>query len=461
MNVKKIAYVLFLLLTVAETAKGQQVTISNNLLYDATLTPNLRVGLRLSPHWSTGLTAGYRPWPTSDETSKKWRHLLVSPDLRYWTDSVNVHHFFGINAVYSHYNVAEVKFPFGLWKGVRDERREGDLGAVGGYYGYSWPLGRHWNVEAFIGAALGYTSFKRYKCGHCGTKIGRKSQFFILPQAGVSIVYNIPGRQRQLAEVEPVIPQIIAVPRDVVDTVEQVSVPVVPVESQVVVPVTPTPTETKKPVCVAEELSKKYPVLAHVSDYQPYDQTRVMRKDSNALYVYFVVAKYKVENSFRGNSEVLDRIVDITRQIVADDNSCIKKIQIVGLASVEGGLWGNQRLAQRRANALQKYVQERVALPDSLFETVGAGEAWADFRDQLQDMIDGKIAPSNAAKVYGVPTKKELQQAINIIDREKDLTRREQRLRSMNGGRTWINIRHVLKDQRNSGYVRIYYDCKQ
>ena len=95
---------------------AQQVTISNNLLYDAWLTPNLRVGLRMSPHWSAGLTGGFRPWPTNDETTPKWRHLLISPDLRYWTDSVNVHHFFGVNLIYSHFNVAEVKFPLGyLW----------------------------------------------------------------------------------------------------------------------------------------------------------------------------------------------------------------------------------------------------------------------------------------------------------------------------------------------------------
>lgn len=75
---------------------------------------------------------------TDDHKSKKWKHLLVSPDLRYWTDSVNVHHFFGVNLIYSHYNVADVKFPFGLYKSVRNERRQGDLGALGIYYGYSY-----------------------------------------------------------------------------------------------------------------------------------------------------------------------------------------------------------------------------------------------------------------------------------------------------------------------------------
>ena len=87
---------------------SQQVTISNNLLYDAWLTPNLRVGFRMAPHWSIGLTGGYRPWPVSDEATRKYRHLLISPSVRYWKDSVNVHHFWGANLIYSHYNVGGI-----------------------------------------------------------------------------------------------------------------------------------------------------------------------------------------------------------------------------------------------------------------------------------------------------------------------------------------------------------------
>ena len=183
-----------------QTISAQQVTLSNNLLYDVWLTPNLRVGVRASEHWSLGLTAGYRPWPTSDETSRKWRHLLLSPEVRYWKDSVNVHHFFGANIIYSHYNVADVRFPFGLYPSVRDERRQGDLIAVGAFYGYSWPLGRCWNLEALIGIAVGYTKFESYACGQCGTKMSDESKMFLMPQAGINIVYNIPGRPRKQQE---------------------------------------------------------------------------------------------------------------------------------------------------------------------------------------------------------------------------------------------------------------------
>jgi len=429
--------VLLLFMSAANTLSAQQVTVGNNLLYDAWLTPNLRLGVRLSPHWSMGLTGGYRPWPTSDETSRKWKHLLLSPDLRYWIDSVNVHHFFGVNLIYSHYNVADVKFPFGLWKAVRDERRQGDLGAVGLFYGYSWPLGRYWNLEAHIGAAIGYTKFDNYKCGHCGTKIGTEKIVFVLPQAGLSVVYNIPGRPKPVAEpvmqVQPVVEA--------------------PVTAAVVVkPFVPALSPVADNTGLAGQLQKDNAVIAHISEYRPYDRTRILRKEKGALYVHYDLGKSQLSTDYRENKQVLDRIVDITRKILADSTSSVKKIQIIGLSSIEGNPAANERLAQNRALSLQRYIQQKVSVPDSMFETVGGGEAWSEFRDQLNDMVKGKTSHLSSLISH-------LQSAIEIIDTESNFVQRERRLKQLDKGRTWQYIKqHILKDQRNSGYIRIYFD---
>ena len=421
----------FFLLMTTETL-AQKVTVSNNLLYDATLTPNLRVGVRLSPRWSLGLTGGYRPWPTSDEQSTKWKHLLVSPDLRYWVDSVNVHHFFGINPIYAHYNISGIKLPFNLYQLDKESRYQGDFGGLGVFYGYSWPLGRHWNIEALIGGIVGYTKYDHYACGHCGKKLGNAKKVMVLPQAAVNVVYNIPGRKRLVAEPEPVV----VLTKPVVDTVvtHQVEVkPFIPV-------VTPVPDFTGR----AGQLQKDNPVLAHISQYKPYDRTRILRKEKGALYVHFDLGKSVLRADFRENKPTLDRIVDITRQILADTTSSVKKIQIIGLASIEGSIASNERLAQNRALALQHYLQQQVSVPDSMFDTVGGGEAWAEFRDQLNDIV-----VDNA----------QLKDAIDIIDSESDLNVRERKLRQLNKGRTWSYLKeHILKDQRNSGYLRIYYD---
>ena len=431
LNLLTLACILVLAIVSVQKVNAQDFTLSNNLLYDATLTPNLRMGVRLSKQWSLGLTAGYRPWPTDDNESKKWKHLLLSPDVRYWTDSVNVHHFFGFNLIYSHYNVAEVKFPFGLWKEVRDERRQGDLGAIGAYYGYSWPLGRFWNLEAHIGAAIGYTRFDRYECGHCGKKLGTENKIFLLPQAGVSIVYNIPGRPRKVEE-----PEVLPVVENPV-TAEVDFEPFVPALS-------PVP-EFKG---LAGLLQQDNAVVAHISEYQPYDRTRILRKEKDALFVYFDLGQSVLSTEYRENRATLDRIVEITRQIEGDTTSSVKKIQLVGLASIEGNPAVNERLAQNRALALQRYIQQEVIVPDSLFETVGGGEAWADFRAQLTDIV--KEGSENSMG---------LEKVIEIIDQEQDAVVRENRIKQLDKGRTWAYIKeHILKDQRNSGYIRIYYD---
>lgn len=418
-----------LLLFITQLVSAQQLTLSNNLLYDATLTPNLRMGLRLSPQWSMGVTAGFRPWPADDEVSRKWKHLLLSPDVRYWTDSVGVHHFFGFNLIYSHYNVADVKFPFGLWKSVRNERRQGDLGALGAYYGYSWPLGRYWNVEVYLGAALGYTWFNRYKCGHCGMKLGKDRKLFVMPQAGLSLVYNIPARPRQQAE-----------PVMTLQPLEEE--PVKPVAEKPFVPaLTPVP-------AVTPQLPEDNMVANHISDYRPYDRTRILRKEKEVLLVHFAVGKSQLSPTYRNNQQTLERIIKLTRQMATDTVLNVRKIQIVGFASVEGNPAVNERLAEKRALALQQYIQQQVNVPDEVFETVGGGEAWAEFRDYLEDLVAKGSQPNIR-----------LDKVIEIIDQETDNKVRERRIKQLDGGRSWAYIsQHILKDQRNSGYVHIYYD---
>ncbi|MBQ7162322.1 MAG: hypothetical protein IJR64_01840 [Bacteroidales bacterium] len=205
------------------------------------------------------------------------------------------------------------------------------------------------------------------------------------------------------------------------------------------------------PVCVAEKLQPHHPILEPYSDYRPYDKTRILRKEEGALYVYFPLDKIDLRYDFRGNSSVLDTIISISRQIAQDTNSIVRRIQIIGLASVEGPLEHNNWLAGKRALALQKYIQDRVSLPDTLFEIVGGGEAWTEFRDQMNDIrLAGGSGELSLAEVEDV---------LRIIDTETDLNRREQQLKALNNRTTYAKLKPIiLADQRNSGYLRFYWD---
>ena len=169
-----------------------RIALRTNLLYDATLSPNLGVEVRVDSAWTVGLLAGINAWDVDKAKNRKWRHMLFSLRARkFLNDSVFHKGYIEADVIYSHFNVGNVKFPFGLYKSVRDRRLQGDLVALGGKYGYSWILARDWRIEAEAGVAVGYAWFKEYDCPHCGTFLGDGDRIFLLPQLGINVVYII------------------------------------------------------------------------------------------------------------------------------------------------------------------------------------------------------------------------------------------------------------------------------
>lgn len=187
----------------------------------------------------------------------------------------------------------------------------------------------------------------------------------------------------------------------------------------------------------AGELAYDNPILQPYTKYEPYK----MRRVQGAEYVYFPLDRSVLRRDFRDNAATLDRIVSITRDIMADTVSTVRLIQIVGQASVEGPLKHNEDLGRWRGNALKRYVQDRVPTPDSLYEVVNGGEGWGELREQIEqsdmEWRDGLL---------------------DIIDNEPNADRREARIKKYDNGRAYSYLlKNVLRDQRNSGYIRIYY----
>ena len=204
-----------LLSLIITRASAQTLALRTNLLYDATLSPNLGAEVRVDSLWSLGVNAGINAWDIDKAKNKKWRHFLISPNVRKYhglkQDSICIYgtrpdgtfgvvrdsvvtkraRYFEINGIYSHFNVGNTKIPFGLYDAVKHRRLQGDLVALGGKYGYSWILARDWRVEAEAGLAVGYAWFKEYDCDHCGTYYGKGDRIFLLPQLGINVVYII------------------------------------------------------------------------------------------------------------------------------------------------------------------------------------------------------------------------------------------------------------------------------
>ena len=197
-------------------------------------------------------------------------------------------------------------------------------------------------------------------------------------------------------------------------------------------------------VSVAEQIAVREPVLVPMSEYKPFNPNVPLRKMKDALYVHFAVSKWDLREDFRNNRETLSRILDMVRRIEADTLSSVAKIRIIGLASAEGPVALNERLSRNRAQVLKDYlVNHGVSLPDSTYELVAGGEAWADLRDVIAESnLEGR------------------EELLRIVDETADPNRREALIRRHNRGRSFDYLRqHVFADQRNSGYIQVYYEA--
>ena len=411
--------------------------IRTNLIYGASASPNIGLEFPLGGHFSVGANLGLKSWPrwmpwdTDRENPKKWRHILVAPELRWWPGQIYDKWFFGTDLVFTHYNVGGVKFPFGIYPDAYNYRLQGDLYALGLFAGYSWHITDNLRLEAEAGVAAGYNNADKYECSHCGAQLGKAKPLAIVPKLGLNIAYDFSKKYTK---------------REIIDIIRIPEPPVVIIDT-----FEPDLAAVEEWKGVAGVLEKDNPVLRPSSEYRPYSPDMILRKMDGPLYVHFPVDNTVINGGFRDNGEVLDKIVDITRRIMADTTSSVSCIQIVGLASVEGSESHNRNLADGRAVALQRYVQDCLNLPDSLFDAVGGGEAWSEFRDQVNDIF----LTGGAQGISGAQAARVLE----IIDSEPDLAKREQKLRTLEDGRLWPLLKSgLLSDQRNSGYIRIYYD---
>ena len=163
--------------------------IKTNALYWATSTPNLGFEVALAKKLTLDVSGNYNPWKFSKD--RQIKHWLVQPELRYWLCERFNGHFFGLHAGYTEYNISNVRIPFRP-ASSKDHRYQGWGTGVGISYGYSWIIGRRWNLEATVGVGYVYTDYDKYDCVTCGTFRGTNTKHYFGPtKIGISFVYII------------------------------------------------------------------------------------------------------------------------------------------------------------------------------------------------------------------------------------------------------------------------------
>lgn len=411
------------------------VSVRTNLLWDGVAEPNIGLEVPVGDHVSVGANAGLKAWPRwlawdwNQENDAHWRNFAVVPEVRYYLKEIYQGLFFGADFLYTHYNVGAVKFPFGMYPEVQEERLQGSFWGGGLFVGYAWWPWQHWRLEVEAGAAGGLAAYDRYDCAHCGTKLGEARKPAVVPKLGVNIAYNPVPRDevRRRREARRVV-------HSGTDTLTVLTPPVAFVVQL---------KEVAAPETVGDSLAKTYDWVIPIQQYRPLNYLARPGLDS-LQYVQFSVNSSVLEPGLLRNGAVLDELTSAITQIRDDTRTSEMLVSIVGLASIEGSKALNDSLSIRRARAVADELHARTFIRRDYFETIGKGEAWDWLTDQLKAVPEG----FDASEV------KRLQE---ILETEKDPDARESLMRREPG--IYKKVTDILLiPQRNAGYIRVYYN---
>lgn len=189
-QLKRIFFVLTVTLTISNTLMAQKVAIKTNLLYGATTTPNLQLEFGLSKKSTLDIGAGLNWFDFND--NKKFKHLLVQPEYRYWFCESFNGHFLGVHAHGAQFNVGNIDIPVGRLDTFENRRYEGYLFGGGLSWGYQWVVSPRWNFEVNLGGGYARIDYSEYCWKECGEKLSSgKYNYWGVTRAGLSLVYFI------------------------------------------------------------------------------------------------------------------------------------------------------------------------------------------------------------------------------------------------------------------------------
>lgn len=182
-----------LLVGMTVVSRGQDVAIKTNVLSDAFLNANGGIEVGLAPRWSADLSGEYNGWTIDGH---KWKHWLVQPEVRYWFCDHFAGHFVGFHALGGQYNIGQIKNSLHFlgtdFSDLSTNRHQGWFVGAGLAYGYSWILGRNWNIEAEIGVGYAYTRYDVFECAGCGKKVSEdNTHHYVGPtKAAVNLIFT-------------------------------------------------------------------------------------------------------------------------------------------------------------------------------------------------------------------------------------------------------------------------------
>ena len=410
--------------------RWQGMSVRTNLLWDAAAEPNIGLEFPVGKHVSLGLNAGIKTWPRwlfwdndYQQKTNQWRNFAVVPEVRYYFDQVYDGVFVGADAIYTHFNVGNVTFPFHMYPEVEQYRLQGSFWGGGLFAGYSWWLGQYIRIEAEAGVAAGLAAYDKFDCAYCGTKLGETRKPAVVPKLGVNIAWNPVAKDKRPK------PGVVISGRD---TLTVLSAPVAFVVQL---------GHVKAPATTGDVLSKENTWVIPIEKYRPFDYLSRPGKDS-LQYVLFPVGSADLDKGLANNAAVLETLTQAVEAIRDDSRTSEILISIAGLALIDGPQALNDSLSVRRARAVANYLTAETFVSKRNMEVIGKGEAWDWFAAQVASGPEG-FSEEDISK---------LEETLSVENPDE----RERQLKSQPG--LYAKVKEsLLGDQRNSGYIRVYY----
>lgn len=435
---KLLAAFLLLLLFSAAPVRSQDyrptVSVKSNLLYDATGTFNLGAEFRLGNRMSLEVPLNWNPWQFSG--NRKWKHFMVQPEVRLWTEETFAGHFFGLHAHYAYYNVGNLPKPFS--ENMRQNRYQGWALGAGLSYGYRWNFNHQWGLEATVGVGYAYLDYDKYPCHKCGEKLKSDTKHYFGPtKAGVSLIYTIGGKKKKAQHPVPVY-----LPPVVVET------PVTEPETGTVPEVVTETVVVEEPISTGDKLARSYPYIAPYAEYgNPAEFTAEER--GQAITVYFAQGSHTLSEHYGDNRQALTDLMASIRILEKSADSEVAAVVVAGFSSPEGDSRNNEGLAARRAEALKSYILARSGIHSAQIGVHAGGIDWQG----LRMLVEASDMPSRGA-ILDIIDNTPVWDARRQVGRHGELMR-------LDGGDPYrYMLREFFPKLRNAAYIKVYYRNK-
>jgi len=190
------------------------------------------------------------------------------------------------------------------------------------------------------------------------------------------------------------------------------------------------------------EGAKEYRTLPNVAYIRPEVEQVKARSESSDVFLDFPVARTEINPSFGNNPRELAKIEQIVNEIRTDKNLTVTGVMITGYASPEGDVNFNNQLSRGRAEALRNYLSMRAGIPHHLYQVGYGGEDWQGLARLVQNSY---IEPKGTI--------------LSIINYYNPVERKN-RLKALNGGRTYQQLLHTLYPQLRRVVSKIDYNAR-